>query len=369
MESGRGTGFDSPPYVGGPFPIVDSHRFFGFDLFCAWQDVYLMSLMFFLSGLFVWPSLMRKRDWGFLRDRVLRLGLPLCLRHRRPHAVGDLSGLSADRGRSELAAYWHSLLALPFWPNGPLWFLWQLLALNIVAASGSIGSPRRRSHRSAAGRLQPVQIPSGYYGVLLAVSALAYVPLALAFTPWTWSDSGIFRRPIMSAAELRGLFLCRRRHRREQASTAAWWRPTGLARRWAHCSRRRLLSLFLWMGLTGLTMNGRRRSASKSPPISASCWPAPPAAFFSSPCACASPPGIRGFSTASRPMPTAFIWCITCFVVWLQYALLARRCLPSSRRLVFGGTLVLSVATIFAAQRLGWGARLIGTAPRAVATS
>ncbi len=71
-----GSGFDSPPYDWRSFPIIDNHRFFGFDLICAWQDVYLMALMFFLSGLFVWPSLMRKKDLAFLRDRVLRLGLP-----------------------------------------------------------------------------------------------------------------------------------------------------------------------------------------------------------------------------------------------------------------------------------------------------
>ena len=48
------------PTAGRPFPIVDTHRWFGFDLFCAWQDVSLMSLMFFLSGLFVPSSLTRK---------------------------------------------------------------------------------------------------------------------------------------------------------------------------------------------------------------------------------------------------------------------------------------------------------------------
>ena len=68
--------FGDPPYEWRAFPIVDSHRWFGFDLFCAWQDVYLMSLLFLLSGLFVWPTLVRKRNWGFLRDRLLRLGAP-----------------------------------------------------------------------------------------------------------------------------------------------------------------------------------------------------------------------------------------------------------------------------------------------------
>src|ERR1700743_1221470 len=68
--------FDLSPFEWRAFPIVDSHRWFGFDIFCAWQDVYLMSLMFFLSALFTWPSRMRKGAWRFLKDRVLRLGVP-----------------------------------------------------------------------------------------------------------------------------------------------------------------------------------------------------------------------------------------------------------------------------------------------------
>jgi hypothetical protein len=52
--------FDSPPYQWRAIPIVDSHRWLGFDLYCAWQDVFLMSLFFFISGVFVWSRLGRK---------------------------------------------------------------------------------------------------------------------------------------------------------------------------------------------------------------------------------------------------------------------------------------------------------------------
>jgi hypothetical protein len=54
--------FDAAPYDWQTLPIIDSQRWFGFDLFCAWNDVGLMSLMFFLSGLFVWPSAARSRS-------------------------------------------------------------------------------------------------------------------------------------------------------------------------------------------------------------------------------------------------------------------------------------------------------------------
>ena len=55
------------------------------------------------------------------------------------------------------------------------------------------------------------------------------------------------------------------------------------------------------------------------------------------------------------------------FIVWLQYALLAAPLFAIIKAgLVFGGTLVLSLATIAAARRIPWGGRLIGAPPRAV---
>jgi hypothetical protein len=44
------------------FPAVDSQRWSGFALFVGFNDVFFMSLMFFLSGLFLWRSLDRKGD-------------------------------------------------------------------------------------------------------------------------------------------------------------------------------------------------------------------------------------------------------------------------------------------------------------------
>ena len=55
-------------------PIPQS--FLGFDGVVLFTDSFFMSAMFFLSGLFVWPSLQRKGIGWFLRDRWWRLGLP-----------------------------------------------------------------------------------------------------------------------------------------------------------------------------------------------------------------------------------------------------------------------------------------------------
>ena len=57
-------------------PMIDSERWFGIELFCAFQYVYWMQLMFLLSGLFVWPSVVRKGGRTLLYNRSLRLGAP-----------------------------------------------------------------------------------------------------------------------------------------------------------------------------------------------------------------------------------------------------------------------------------------------------
>ena len=247
--------FADPPFSWRSFPIVDDERFFGFDLFCAWQDVYLMSLMFFLSGLFVWPSLKRKGDWSFVRDRALRLGLPFLFGVLILMPLAFYPSYSVATADPSIAGYWHDWFALPFWPNGQLWFLWQLLALNIAVgcvyrlAPGGLESLGRRSATAGVR-------PHVYFAALVAVSAIAYVPMALAFTPWSWSDSGLLAvqwcRPLHYAVYffagvgigVEGI---------ERGLAAA---DGALARRWAIWLAAALVSLLAWMGLTGLTLGG-----------------------------------------------------------------------------------------------------------------
>src|SRR6187431_1807533 len=127
--------FDSAPYRWQAFPVIDSQRWLGFDLFCAWQDLSLMALMFFLSGLFVSPSLARKGSWTFLSDRLLRIGMPFLLAVFLLMPLAYFPAYRATAIDPGVNAYWQHWLELPFWPCGPQWFLSQLLALNILAAA------------------------------------------------------------------------------------------------------------------------------------------------------------------------------------------------------------------------------------------
>src|SRR5262249_22664934 len=88
-------------------------------------------------------------------------------------------------------AFWRDWLALPFWPCGPMWFLWLLLVADCAAAA---------LHRFASrwgGALICISScarprPTRYLAGLVIASSLAYVPLALVFTPSAWAAFGPF---------------------------------------------------------------------------------------------------------------------------------------------------------------------------------
>jgi peptidoglycan/LPS O-acetylase OafA/YrhL len=183
--------FDQPPYHWIATPILDSQRWIGFDLYAGFQYLALMPVMFFLSGLFVWPSLRRKGAWTFLYERLLRIGVPFIA---GVYLLMPLAYYPAYRVASNdpsWSSYWTHLIALPFWPSGPLWFLWQLLVLDVAAAALFWFAPRAGDW---LGRLSANagEAPGRYFGGLLAVSAAAYLPLAFAFGASNWSEFGPF---------------------------------------------------------------------------------------------------------------------------------------------------------------------------------
>jgi hypothetical protein len=362
--------FDQPPYEWRAFPIVDSQRWFGFDLFCAWQDVYLMSLMFFLSAVFAWPSLARKGSRKFLGDRLLRLGAPFVF---GVTVVAPLALYPAYRMIAvdpSLTAYGRSFLALPFWPNGPMWFLWLLLALTIAPA----GLHRFAPHWVAfLGRLSSdaTARPGRYFVGLTTVAALAYVPLAIAFTPWNWSEHGPFSlqlsRPLLyTVYYLAGLGVGAHGLARGLLALEGM-----LARRWSVWLLCALASLLLWMGLTGLTLTYAtpvplmlQIAAGASFALAGAC------SFFFVIAACLRFGAVRSrlFDGLSK---NAFGIYLLHYapLVWLQYALLdAPFSAIAKAVIVFGGTLFFAFAATAAIRFGRFGSRLIGEAPRALAS-
>ena len=183
--------FDAPPYRWIAFPILDRQRWFGFDLFCAWQDVSLMALMFFLAGLFVPASLVRKGSPRYLRDRWWRIGLPFVLAAAALSPIAYYASYRATASDPTPGAFWEHWLMLPQWPAGPAWFLWQLFVLCALAAAIHAIAPQTIAK---LGRFADILAdhPFAFVLGLTALAMVAYVPLALAFTPWDWKFLGPF---------------------------------------------------------------------------------------------------------------------------------------------------------------------------------
>ncbi|HEV8679849.1 MAG TPA: acyltransferase [Stellaceae bacterium] len=359
--------FDSPPFLWRAFPIVDSKRWVGFDLFCAWLDVYLMSFFFLLSGLFAWPSLLRRGALRFLGDRALRIGLPflVVVALLMPVALyPTYLQTAADPG---VAAYWRHWLALPLWPSGPMWFLWLLLAGDIAAAG---------LYRLVDGRREAVlrlslfarSHSTKFLAAFVFLSAVAYIPLALSFGSSDWAQLGPFSfqlsRPLHYALYFfAGVAIgaCGI----ERGLLAA---DAPLARRWPRWLIAAPVLLILWMALTSLTMV---EAGGVSPALWALAHLSFVVACFAN-CFGMLALAIR-FAGGRSPVfdslkSNAYGMYLVhyVFVVWLQYALLAAT-LPAAVKAasVYGGTLLLSWSTIAALGRLRPVARIIGDGRRA----
>ena len=57
-------------------PITGKETWFGFDLFILYGDTFGMTLLFFISGFFVWKSLTKRGVRKFLQNKAVRLGVP-----------------------------------------------------------------------------------------------------------------------------------------------------------------------------------------------------------------------------------------------------------------------------------------------------
>jgi peptidoglycan/LPS O-acetylase OafA/YrhL len=359
---------DVPPYRWQSFPIIDSQRWFGFDLLCAWNDVCLMSLMYFLSGLFVYQSLRRKGSWGFLSDRLLRLGLPLVLAVYVLMPVALYPAYLVTTPDPSVAEFWRQFRSLPFWPCGPQWFLWQLLALNIVVAGVHWIAPRW-GEVLARLAVSSRDNPSRFIALLLAASAVAYVPLAAIFSPWEWYQIGPFAfqycRPLhYTVYFLAGVAVGA--HGLERGLLA----PDGvLVRRWPFALAAAIAGLAIWMTPMAIITE----MADPAPLWLATAADVGFVICCAAGCLAAVAAALR-FASAKRAALDSLssnaygMYLVHYpFVVWAQYALLDAA-LPAFAKaaIVFAVLIVLSWGASAALGSIPLGGRLLGTARRAV---
>ena len=174
------------------FPVIDPRAHWtGFTVFTGFNDDFFMSLMFFVSGLFVWSSLRRKGDATFLRDRLKRLGIPFLFAAAiiAPLAYYPSYLLTGAHG---IGGYLHDWLSFGDWPTGPAWFISLLLAFDLAAGALYALAPNFGEvlgRRAANAREHPVR----FFLLLASASLAAFIPMTAMFGPVQWTSVGPFQ--------------------------------------------------------------------------------------------------------------------------------------------------------------------------------
>lgn len=173
--------FEPAHYMKSTAPVVDTVRWMPLDWFVGWNDMFFMSLMFLISGLFTIPSIDRKGVSHFLADRTKRLGIPfvvaVTLLSPLAYYPSWLSSESVSQG-----GFLHGFFTNDNWSSGPAWFIWVLLAFSGVVAVACQLVPNLMKKLSWSGSSDRSLVV-----MFLAVSLLATVPLRLFILPTTWS--------------------------------------------------------------------------------------------------------------------------------------------------------------------------------------
>jgi len=261
---------------------------------------------------------------------------------------------AADPGWS---AYWPHLTALPFWPDGPLWFLWILLAFNVAAAivfrivPGLVELPARLSANAVPGRL--------FMG-LAGAAALISLGFGFFFTPWQWIDYGPLSFQPLVLPQYAVFFLFGVIVGASGLERGLFAADGLLARRWGRWLAGTLASFVLWISLSALIFSGWKVPGLQIVAELAQVM------FAVTACFAASAIFLR---FAAKPWPILdsisenayglYLFHYV-FVLWTQYLLLDVA-LPAIAKgaIVFGVTLGLSWAVTAAVCSVPFGARMI----------
>lgn len=168
-------------------PVIDEQRSEMLSLFAAFNDNFFMPLLFLVSGLFVWGSLEKRGRFSFLRERLIRLGLPLGLMVVLRPLTYYPTYLQTG-GDAGLADFWQQWSSIE-WRGGPIWFIEVLLAFNILVAL----VPRLKQDEAGPFNWFASALPSQatkFFALLVALSAIAYMPVSATLGSFYWLQIG-----------------------------------------------------------------------------------------------------------------------------------------------------------------------------------
>jgi glucan biosynthesis protein C len=198
--------FNKNAYILSTHPVVDTVRARALDIFEDFNDVFFMSLMFLISGIFVLPALERKGAGNFLRDRFRRLFIPFLIGVTVLMPIAYLPAWHLAKQNWHPIEYLVDFFTVEAWPVGPPWFIWVLFAFNgILAIAYRPVRPALIKGTQWLARFadRPVRLWLGW----LVFTGMIYIPIVLLAGPDTWTGLGPFDFQVSRVLLYFGYFL------------------------------------------------------------------------------------------------------------------------------------------------------------------
>jgi glucans biosynthesis protein C len=180
--------FDTKTYINSTNPIVDNSRWIGMDIFENFNDIFFMSLMFFISGLFVYRGLAKKGSQTFLVDRIKRLGIPFIIGVSILIPIAYFPSFYLNNHSFNIAEFIKDFLQNQQWPVGPPWFIWILLLFNAIA----VIIPLKFYNSISRNAYQLSKKPVLLILVIFILVALSFIPISLWVGQYKWTGFGPF---------------------------------------------------------------------------------------------------------------------------------------------------------------------------------
>jgi glucan biosynthesis protein C len=121
-------------YVFSTAPIVDQARWIGFDYIQRYNDIFFMSMMFFVSGIFFYSSYAKRGFRHFAYAKFKRLIVPFIVLVTIVIPIAYYPSYLVTGNEGSYLDFYLNTYFSNYWIPGPPWFLWVLFAYSILTA-------------------------------------------------------------------------------------------------------------------------------------------------------------------------------------------------------------------------------------------
>ena len=114
--------------------LPDVDRNIIFDVFHMFNNSFIMPILFFISGVFLIPSLDRRGVWSFTKERFLRLGVPFIVGIPLLAPIVSYAAVLAEEGANapHYTEFWVQSMTAESVQVGIFWFLYYLMLMIFI---------------------------------------------------------------------------------------------------------------------------------------------------------------------------------------------------------------------------------------------